>query len=168
MTHPFTLNPTKEVYMDFLRSRSIPNPLAVTLTLKQNLTVMTNRGSYTIPLNRDNLERTVRHFLNKLNRSTFGKSSQRYGKRLSVVPVIEYGPDTRWHVHMMLEKPDRMNLERFQETIKHCWTKTKFGYEHMVIEPAYDQDGWLGYMLKNRTKPDGLHDSIDWNITYLP
>lgn len=38
----------------------------------------------------------------------------------------------------------------------------------MVIEPAYDQDGWLGYMLKNRTKPDGLHDSIDWNNTYLP
>ncbi|CAM5275533.1 hypothetical protein TMEC50S_00061 [Thauera mechernichensis] len=69
---------------------------------------------------------------------------------------------------MMLEKPDRMNLERFQETIKHCWTKTKFGYEHMVIKPAYDQDGWLGYMLKNRTKPDGLHDSIDWNNTYLP
>ena len=79
--------PTKSDYLDYFDQRRVPNPIAVTLTMKQRIESNDFKGRFGINLDPIKVSENTRHFLNRLNQSVFGKGFLRYGKRLSVIPV---------------------------------------------------------------------------------
>ena len=159
--------PTKTDYLDYFDQRRVPNPIAVTLTMKQRIESNDFKGRFGINLDPIKVSENTRHFLNRLNQSVFGKGFLRYGKRLSVIPVTEGNKFIRLHIHMTLERPDHMNLDEFEMLISQCWSKTKFGYNDIQIKPIDHYDGWMDYILKNKSKGEGLQSSVDWDNVFL-
>ena len=145
---------TQLALRDHLSALPIRNPMAVTLTCKQRI------GSEA--LDEIKLQQNIGHFLNRLNYRLFKKAFSRFGKQLGYISVIEGNQTTRLHVHMMLERPDHVSPEYMDALIYQCWNKTKFGYTNTRTEPVRD-DGWLHYILKYRTKSEGVQSSLDWN-----
>ena len=58
-----------------------------------------------------------------------------------------------------------MHIDEFKEVINQSWSKTKWGNHHTNIQTMSD-NGWLLYLLKDRTKVDLLSD-IDWENTHI-
>ena len=159
--------PVKSDYIDFFNNRRVPNAVSVTLTLKQRIESNDFRGRFGVTLDSIKVSENTRHFLNRLNQKVYGKSFLRFGKRLSVIPVIEGNAVIRQHVHMILERPDYININDFELLIYECWSKTKFGYNNILIKPIYNYSGWLDYILKNKSKNEDLHSSVDWDNVFL-
>ncbi len=159
--------PTKSDYLDYFDKRRVPNPVAVTLTMKQRIESNDFRGRFGVNLDPIKVSENTRHFLNRLNQSVFGKGFLRYGKRLSVIPVTEGNAVIRLHIHMTLERPEHLNLNEFERLISECWSKTTFGYHNIKIKPIYDYMGWIEYKLKSKSKDEGLHSSVDWDNVFL-
>ena len=99
---------TKGSYLNYFNTRRIPNAISVTLTLKQRLEITDCKGRLVEKLDPIKVSQNIRHFMNVLNQSVFGKGFFRFGKRLSVIPVIEGDSFVRLHVHMTLERPERI------------------------------------------------------------
>ena len=118
----------------------------VTLTLKQ----MVNGVRLDEIISSQNL----RHFLNILNKSTFGNRFKRFGKTIDSVPVLEKSKTDRFHFHMCLRKPDEEEGLRFEHRIRDCWLKTRWGYNEIYVNREID-NGWIDYITKS--------DDIDWN-----
>jgi hypothetical protein len=140
--------------------------LAVTLTFKQAIPAKDSAGLFFTKLDREKAEQNVRHFLNKLNQKVLGKRFRRFKKRLISVPVYEKGEDKRFHAHLVLEKPPEITLEAFIDLVDECWQSTDFGYKNIDIQTVVDS-GWIAYMLKNRTKPEGVLEAIDLQNCHL-
>ena len=139
----------------------IPNPINVTLTEKQSFNGF--------KIDEINSGRNFRHFKNVLNTKLFGMGYRRFGKEIQMLVVREGGSDKRYHLHLIIEKPDRLTSEEFCYLLRKIWRSTNFGYEEVHIEHPSSperEDGWLGYILKRRSKVN-LVDSIDWNNTTI-
>ena len=153
----------KEIY-DFLNNVSFDNPLSITLTEKVVDPINPIIGQRKI----DNIKSSIntKHFLNRVNQKVFKNSFHRYGKQLKSFVVMEGTSTTkRHHIHMILEQPNRYSFDEFKEVINQSWSKTKWGYHHTDIQQMSD-NGWLHYLLKDRTKVDLLSD-IDWENTHI-
>ena len=138
--------------LSFLSKMNWVSPYALTFTFKQRVQ---NHKLDVITASQN-----IRNFVSRLNRKIFGNAHKRFLKALKFFPVIEYDQDKRFHVHAIIDKPDTINSELFFELIKKSWSKTKFGYDHIHIQPV-TSNGWLLYMTKFKQKNDyGL--SIDW------
>lgn len=159
--------PTKSDYLDFFDNRRVPNAIAVTLTLKQRIESNDYKGRFGANLDLIKVSENTRQFMNRLNKRVFGNGFVRYGKRLSVIPVNEGDESIRHHVHMTLERPDRLSLIEFEKLVSECWSKTKFGYNNIQINPIDDYVGWVSYTLKIKTKGEGLQSSVDWDNVFL-
>jgi hypothetical protein len=159
--------PKKPDYLNFFQNNPVPNPVALTLTLKQRVESNHLKGRFGENLDSLKVSENTRHFMNRLNQSVFGKGFTRYEKRLSVIPVIEGNSFIRLHIHMTLEKPDHLDLDEFRNMIFKCWSKTKFGYHNIEIKPIDNYLGWFDYKLKNRSKGEGLQSSVDWGNVFL-
>jgi len=142
----------RQELIKYIRAIEWTNPFALTLTLKQR--------QFNKSLNLIQVSITLRHFLNRLNRAIFGNASKRFNKSIQFVPVIEYGPDTRYHVHAIIDCPTKLNNITLQSKIVSAWNKTDYGYNHIHLQPIHN-DGWTDYITKFNTKPDYAL-SIDW------
>jgi len=147
---------TDEIYK-FLSVVDFENPMSVTLTEKQQFNGF--------ELDRIRSIRNTNHFLNRLNQKIFKNSYRRYGKRLKSFVVMEGNKNIRHHIHMILERPNRISYEEFCYLVSDSWNKTTFGYSHIDIQKM-SNSGWSKYILKCRTKTDVLSD-IDWENTYV-
>ena len=136
----------------YIREIEWINPFALTLTLKQR--------QFNKSLDLIQISVTLRHFLNRLNRAIFGNASKRYKKSIQFIPVIEYGPDTRYHIHAIIDCPTKLNESILQTKIQSAWNDTDYGYNHIHLQPIHN-DGWTNYITKFSTKPDYAL-SIDW------
>ena len=138
----------------------IPFPINVTLTEKQSF-----NG---IKIDEIRSQQNFRHFKNVLNSKIFGVRYRRFGKQIKMLVVREGGVNKRYHLHCIIEKPITHTSEEFCNLLKQIWRNTDFGYEEIHIEHPSSkdrEDGWLGYILKRRSKVN-LFDSIDWdNVT---
>ncbi len=74
---------------------------AVTLTIKQSITVKTERGAHVRKLKRADCDSIARRFTQKLNRQAFGNAAERYGKGLKYFAVVE-GERTGKNLHLHL------------------------------------------------------------------
>ena len=74
---------------------------AVTLTLKQSMSVKTDYGVYIHQLKRTDCDAIARRFTQKLNREAFGKAADRYAKSLSYLPIVE-GERSGKNLHLHL------------------------------------------------------------------
>ena len=133
----------KNSFIEYASSIQWTNPHAITLTLKQRVD--------NISINQIIASINFRHFLNRLNRWFFGNAAERYKKSIQVVPVIESNATTRLHFHAAIERPEHINQIEFDNAIRHCWSKTKWGYNHIDIQPMTD-NGWIEYISKLKTK----------------
>jgi hypothetical protein len=115
-------------------------------------------------LNEYQCKEAFRHFMNLLNRRTYGKASYRYNKRINVVPILEKETNRRWHIHAAIEPPHHMDAAQFENLIQHCWRKTHWGYDRITIEQSADH-GWINYMLKpsQKSELESWFNCIDWN-----
>lgn len=151
----------EEEIENFIYRNRIPNPLNITFTQKQSY-----NGFVIDDVSSD---RNFRHFKNVLNSKVFGNGYRRFGKQLKMLVVREVSSLQRHHLHTILEQPNRVNSNDFIDLIRDVWRSTNFGYEEVHIENPSSQnreDGWLGYILKRRSKLDFI-DSIDWNNTTI-
>ena len=152
----------RKIY-NYIKEIKFVDPYSVTLTEKKCFVGFNKTRIWLDPIKSS---RNTKHFLNRINQSIFKNSFHRYGKRMKSFGVMEKSKkDNRPHVHLILEKPDRIDEIEFEKLINECWGKTNFGYEHTHVKQIYS-DGWLDYLLKDRTKTDLLTD-IDWENTYL-
>lgn len=140
----------------FVTTNRVTNPINVTLTELQVC------GGFRI----DNItsERNFRHFKNVLNTKVFGNGYRRFNKQLQMLVVGEVSANHRHHLHCIIEQPQRMDFETFSALIETTWKSTDFGYEEIHIEKPSSQlreDGWLSYIMKDRTKVN-LSTSVDW------
>ena len=78
--------------------------------------------------------------------------------------VVREVSNHRHHLHCIIEQPQRIGFEKFTHLIEEVWKSTDFGYEEIHIEKPSSQlreDGWLSYIMKDRTKVN-LSTSVDW------
>ena len=151
-----------EEYRKWIKTKKVNNPLNVTFTQKQRVNgqILDNISS----------EQNFKHFKNRLNKRVFGNGYRRFNKQLEMLVIREGTSQIRHHLHCVIEQPKRFGFNEFVSLIKTEWLNTKFGYNHIHIEKPTTQervDGWLDYIMKDRTKID-LSTSIDFeNSTIL-
>lgn len=141
-------------------------PFAVTLTMRQCVTFQNGFSSTKLWLTESAAVQNLRHFLNRLNRSVFGKAASRYGKGVGCIPVLEGGGDKRLHYHAIIDCPRSELCADFPLFIADHWRSTQWGYWQVDCQPNADL-GWLTYITKFRDKPD-FADAIDWTNLRLP
>lgn len=140
------------------------HPVAMTLNLKHQAVIETQRGRSFVRLDAHHASQNLRHFLNRLNKHFFGNAGRRFGKRLPVIPTLEGGAGTRFHYHLMLDLPESLELDELNRLIVGTWTDTQWGYGQVQIKTEAN-DGWLNYITKLRDKID-VGDAIDWTNFY--
>lgn len=157
----------RKEFINLFTERKISNPVALTLSLKQRVESSLLRGQYEDKIDSINISKNTRHFLNRLNQRLYGKGFTKYNKRLSVISVIEGNNFIRMHVHMVIERPERIDFEKYKLLINETWLKTRYGYNDNKILPIHDYKGWINYMLKSYSKNGDIQSSIDLDNLYL-
>ena len=140
----------------FVTSNRVTNPINVTFTQKQSVNGF--RVDDVVS------EKNFKHFKNKLNTKLFGNGYKRFNKQLQMLVVREVSSNHRHHLHCIIEQPHRIGFDQFTHLIETVWKSTDFGYEEIHIEKPSSQlreDGWLSYIMKDRTKVN-LSTSVDW------
>jgi hypothetical protein len=153
---PPDISRLRQSIIDFVNFPSWRNPIAVTLTLKQRITIL--GGSLSI--NKDRCSQNFHHFLNRLNRQLFGNRARRYGKSIPVFSVIEESADSRTHIHSLIDRPESVSIEEYKALITHSWKETDWGYNHIHFDEN-PNEGWIWYMTKPSQKTE-FDLSIDW------
>lgn len=125
---------------DFLHNSDDHYDLAVTLTMKQQ------DG----PTSLDQLEasKNLRHFFNRLNNRVYGNAFRRFGRKVAVISMLEKSISGRLHYHLAMKNPFP-SIEICQEAIEDCWSKTRWGYHEVDVQPIYST-GWIGYITKDK------------------
>lgn len=131
--------------------------IGLSLTMKQ--------WSNGIKLDDIRASQNFRHFMNVLNRKTYGQQFKRGRKQLSVVPTIENSSSDLIHYHALIKRPDYCESEydefKFISNLKAIWKATEFGNKQTHIHRSTDS-GWLDYI----TKLKHQDDQIDWLNCY--
>lgn len=161
-TDSFALQDSLRTWVDL---REWHCPYAATLTMKQGIWCEENGRRYWVPLTVTQCSQNLRHFLNVLNKQVFGSASQRFGKRVPVIPILEGGGPKRLHYHLLIDCPRDGLVWKFPMMISNAWQSTMWGYNQELIAPC--DAGWLNYITKLHDKPDfGM--SIDWMNCSMP
>ena len=142
------------------------DPFAVTLTARRVTRTCADSGTRHF-VGREQYAQNLRHFLNVLNKRVYGNAAQRGMKRLRVIPVFEQHQSGRYHLHLAIDRPPHVDEPTFTSMISETWHKTSLGYRNIKVVPHADS-GWIGYILKRRSKNGPLTDAIDWASFHNP
>ncbi|MCP3654581.1 hypothetical protein [Herbaspirillum sp.] len=140
---------------------------AVTLTLKSYRRLKNDRGQAVEQLSHFAAKSTLAYFVKRLNIALFGKAAKRFGRSVSIIPVLEgHGADKRLHYHCAIGGlPEKMSVDTFNAAVRDAWSKTPFGYNEIRVTPISNVD-WFSYM----GKEIGLEnaDVLDWENVVIP
>lgn len=142
----------RDFMRDYIQQTDLKNPFAVTLTMNS---VQWRSHS-----------QNFRHFMNRLNQSFLKSGYRRYGKRLTVIPIIEGTRDVRPHYHCIIDNPFPERDREFVNTLKESWNKTLLGQSKVQVEPM-ESNKWISYITKLSSKSD-IRESVDWENISLP
>lgn len=152
----------KDAARTWLHSLFKNYPVAVTLTLKQTITVSTSVGSHKRRLARDDCDRIAKRFTQKLNREVFGKAAERYGKQLKYLIVVEKGcSGENLHLHLAIgDLPSHIKFNQVSNLVK-------LAKSHILeIDEQYKVDitdsGWMEYISKEFSSKDT--DNVLWQL----
>ena len=162
--------------IDWVNYRNWGLSLAVTLNLKQSRIVYDDRGrSFYIPLTDEQINKTVRHFINLINRSMYGNNWRRFNQRIDVFSVREKSNRHHLHLRIKIPSPTPTSLsdlkqqsqitQKLMKSIRYCWKGMDWGYG--LNRLSLSDNGWTEYQMKKRSKFN-LTDSIICDGTYLP
>lgn len=139
---------------------------AVTLTYKQNITVMTESGQCVQKLTQGEATKNVKHFINRVNAEFYGQNARRNGYSITLVGALE-GEATGKHLHYHCaigNLPENLSATEIYRKIASAWHLTRFGNEQVHVQ-AMTTTGWLGYICKDVGRKDA--DVIDWDNVRL-
>ena len=134
---------------------------AVTLTLKPYRIVATEIGDVRQILTPIEAQTNFRHFLKRLNAEVYGNATKRFGRSVTVMPLLE-GQATHklLHYHCALGNfPVELCAKAIEAKIASAWHQTSFGNEQVDIQPMRTS-GWLNYAGKEIGFRNA--DVIDW------
>jgi hypothetical protein len=160
---PDALPTQKAAVRAWLGGKSRDFPLALTLTLKQNIVEKTDRGTYRRKLTRVDCERIAKRFTQKLNREVFGKyAAEKGGKSLKYLPVVE-GERSNKHLHLHFAVgglPCDVRFNQFERLV----INAKLNVEHIDAEHKVDitDSGWIEYITKEVGTKDS--DNVLWTL----
>ncbi len=155
----------KDSFIEWYLKSPIENPVCLNLHLKKGIEIKTDTGCSIKPISDTDITMNIRHFMNRMNQKVYGKKFRKEGRRLSIIPIIEGTQWIRNHTHMVIQRPDELDLRSFEILVEDCWEKTMWGYSFNDITEM-QSIGYLEYILKPRTKRN-IFDSIDWDNLYL-
>lgn len=103
-----------------------------------------------------------RRFICILSCKCFGSASKRYQRRIRQINVFEKKHD-RWHTHGLMQRPNHIDRDPFEELIIESWKKTDWGNKEHHFDWNIDL-GWFNYMTKLKSECDQF-DFINytWN-----
>lgn len=139
----------QDAYFDWLLKDADQYTHAVTLTLKPKISVMTDKGLYFQTLTTSEAQKNFAHFIKRLNCALFGNAAKRYGKSVTVLPVLEAnGQAQLLHYHCAMGQfPDHLPPAAIPQCIANAWHQTPFGHDHVHTQRIRDA-GWGEYMGK--------------------
>lgn len=147
----------------WLSSISQNYPIALTLTLKQQIAYKSPKGAVRKRIDRNDCEKVAERFIRKLNQQVYGHAARRYGKGLKYIVVVE-GERTNknLHLHMAIGGlPEHVRFNEFEKLV----TQTKIHVEHIDVQHKVDiaDSGWMTYITKECTKHDT--DNVLWHLS---
>ena len=147
----------------WLGSISSSYPVALTLTLKQQIAYTSPKGSVRKRIDRNDCEKIAERFIRKLNQQVYGHAARRYGKGLKYIVVVE-GERTnkKLHLHMAIgDLPIHVRINELEKFV----SQAKLHVEHIDAQHKLDtaDSGWMTYI----TKECGRHDTdnVLWHLS---
>jgi hypothetical protein len=143
---------------------------AVTLTFDPTkIQSYLNRYEMEMKLNHPYLikkyKKEMNYFGCLLSKSLFGKSAERYGERLLLIPCLEGIENGKMpHYHCTIGV-DAKRIEVATNKILESWMQTRFCGHHNEVK-LYRDEGWLGYNMKRCMFPK--KEVIDWENVLVP
>ncbi len=150
----------RRALQEFVNFESWLFPMGVTLTHRLAVTAFFGVAKGTPEIYRQNL----RHFLNCLERIFLTRSERRRGKHLRVFASLESDQSGRKHYHLMIEKPENADEERFRNIITGEWQKTHWGHREVDVRPVETSE-WIAYLSKCELGTS--EPAIDWENSRL-
>jgi hypothetical protein len=138
-------------------------PLALTLTLKQQIVEITPLGRRQHAITRQDAEKIAKRFIQKLNRAVFGKrAAEKHGKTLKYIVVLE-GERSKKNLHLHLSiggLPSTIRFNQFDGLVK----EAKSHVEHVDKQHKTDlaDSGWMEYICKELGRKDT--DNVLWSL----
>ena len=137
--------PTKSsiqaAYEEFIGEAGQDIEIAVTLTFRDSALRM---GGISARLN---VEKTVRHYVNRLNKLVFGHGVKRKGQTLTVISVIEGEVSRkRLHAHLGISRPKHIDLQTWKRIAHREATQCRQIGREIDIKAV--TPGWIGYITK--------------------
>lgn len=109
-------------------------------------------------------QRSMKHFLKRLQKEFYGNLSKRGRSPLLFIPVIEgltKGEVPHYHCLMRVDA----NRTNIQQAIAACWKKVQFAGNQINVQ-NYRNRGCLNYATKNALSLQ--RESVDWLNIQLP
>ncbi len=153
----------KQATRDFLRSIHQQYPLALTLSLKQSISIKNANGVFIEKIDIDACRRIATHFTHKLNQQVFGSSAKRYGKALKYLVVVE-GARTHKNLHLHIaigNIPAYVKFNNFDVLVRNAKLKVEQIDDQHKLAIAGDS-GWMDYITKELGMKDT--DNILWDL----
>lgn len=137
-----TKSSIQAAYEEFIGEAGQDIEIAVTLTFRDSALRI---GAISARLN---VEKTLSHYGNRLNRAAFGHGVKRRGQTLTVIPVIEGDVSRkRLHAHLGISRPKHIDMQTWMRIAHREATKCRqIGREIKV--KAVTSSGWIGYITK--------------------
>jgi len=133
---------TQAAYEKFLCEAGQDIEIAVTLTLRDSALKM---GGISARLN---VDKTVHHYINRLNKLAFGHGVRRRDQTLTVIPVIEGEVSRkRLHAHLGISRPSHIDLPTWIRIALREATKCRQVGREIKVK-AVTSSGWIAYMSK--------------------
>lgn len=136
-------------------------PFALTLTLKNSVKVVTEKGAYYKKLTREDCEKAVERFEWKLNQVVFGtRSTKAYGRTLKYIPILEgERSGKKLHLHFAVGHfPEFINLNEIGVLIELAKSRVDLLNRESVVKIA--DSGWSSYIGKEAGRWDT--DNVLW------
>lgn len=123
----------------------------VTLTAKQSVL---NVDGNLIATTRDDMDREVGKFLNRLDVAVYGNAARRFGKRLCRIDASHGGAGSfqRLHRHLIIELPEQfegdIGLNQFADLVRMAWSKSPYAREIIDVSQTRSVHGSIRYLVK--------------------
>ena len=154
-------NSTQETYKQFSLLHPIRNAIFVRLTIKNNTNYLTDESEFVEILDRKVITANIDYLLKKLNKAVLSKRQGRSkGQDLKVVPIIDLNGQNGWLIHLIVERPQSLDLDTFTRLFKQCSADSDLGF-HIAIAPIGDLKAGTNYVLKSTPQSEDIYSTVD-------
>jgi hypothetical protein len=154
-------NSTQETYKRFSLLHPIRNAILVRLTIKNNINYLTDESEFVETLDRKVITANLGYLLKQLNKAVLStRQGRSKGQELKVVPIIDLNDQNGWLMHLIIERPQSLDLDAFTRLFKQCSADSDLGF-HIAIAPIGDLKAGTNYVLKSTPQSEDIYSTVD-------